>query len=134
MKLLSIIFLIIFLSGSSLFAEIVTLSWTAPTTCEDNSPIGETCQLSGYKIYYYSTGNYMHIIDVGNVLTMQISLSGGTYYFKATAYDTPDSTESGYSNEVTKTILGGGSDNCAGFQTGIGAEHKYGEGAKHKWQ
>lgn len=79
------------------------LSWDPPTTNVDMTPLAD---LVGYKIYYgTSPGDYVFNIDVGKVTTYTISNlpEGITYYFATTAYDT-SGNESGYSNEVHKTI------------------------------
>ncbi len=79
-----------------------TLSWQAPSTNADGSPITD---LAGYKIYYgTSSRQYTNSSDVGSNTTGTIQgLSAGTYYFAVTAYDSYGN-ESGYSNEVTKTF------------------------------
>ncbi len=95
--------LIIFLNVLPLFAGDATLSWDAPTTNTDGSPLTD---LSGFNVYYgTSSGSYSQSTDVGNVTTYQVTnLTGGlTYYFAVTAYDT-SGNESGYSSEVNKTI------------------------------
>jgi len=94
---------IIFLNATSLLAGDATLSWDAPTTNEDGTPLTD---LAGYKVYYgTSSGNYSQSIDVGNVTTYVVNnlTEGLTYYFTATAYDIL-ANESKYSNEVSKTI------------------------------
>ena len=82
----------------------VHLSWEAPTTNEDGTPLTD---LAGYKIYYgTSSGVYDHTVDVGLMQGIQLSryMSVGiTYYFVATAYNTAR-IESEYSNEVSKTV------------------------------
>jgi uncharacterized membrane protein len=96
-------FLTIILYTSALFAGDATLSWNAPTTNEDNTPLTD---LAGYKIYYGTVpGNYSTSIDVGNVTTYQISnlTDGLTYYFASTAYDA-SGNESVHSNEVSKYV------------------------------
>ncbi len=88
------------------YAGSATLSWNPPTTNTDGTPLTD---LAGYKIYYgTSSGNYTQIINVGNVTTYPVSnlTAGATYYFVVTAYDT-SGYESGYSNQVGKTIAGG---------------------------
>ncbi len=79
-----------------------TLTWDAPTTNADGTPLTD---LAGYKVYYGTTsGNYTDVIDVGNVTTYKVEgLQPGTYYFAVTAYDT-SGNESNYSNEVSKII------------------------------
>jgi hypothetical protein len=63
------------------------LTWSAPTTYPDGSPITD---LSGYKIYTgTSPGNYSQNINVGNLTSYDLTgLSDATsYYFAVTAYD-----------------------------------------------
>ena len=88
--------------GSSASAGQAILSWTPPTTNSDGTPLTD---LGGYKAYAGKTsGNYTIVKDVGNVTTYTItSLPEGKWYFAVTAYDT-SGNESGYSNEVSKTI------------------------------
>lgn len=82
----------------------VTLSWSAPTTRADGSPL---TNLAGYLVHYgTSHASYTHAVDVGgrNSLTHTLqSLPAGTYYFSVTAYDT-NGNESSYSTEVSRTI------------------------------
>ncbi|MFO0754220.1 MAG: fibronectin type III domain-containing protein [Thermodesulfovibrionales bacterium] len=84
------------------FSASTTLSWDAPTTNTDGSPLND---LAGYKVYYGTApGSYSPPVTVGNVTSYTISgLSGGTYYFTVTAYDTAGN-ESSYSNEVSKSF------------------------------
>lgn len=59
---------------------------------------------AGYKVYYGSSSqNYTSSIAVGLVPTFSVNLPPGTYYFAVTALDS-SGNESGYSNEVSKTI------------------------------
>lgn len=85
----------------TMFLAVVTLSWEAPTTNSDGSPLTD---LGGYKLYCgQSSGTYGTVKDVGNILAYPISNDlpiDGTYYCSATAYDT-SGNESPYSNEVT---------------------------------
>jgi hypothetical protein len=60
---------------------------------------------TGYKVYYGSSPNtYTSSIAVGMVPSFTVNLPPGTYYFAVTAYDS-SGNESGYSNEVSKTII-----------------------------
>lgn len=79
-----------------------TLTWEAPTTNVDGTPIND---LAGFKIYYgTSSGNYTQAVDAGNATTYTFNnLSPGMYYFTVTAYDT-SGYESGFSNEVSKAL------------------------------
>lgn len=95
--------LVLSLNASIVFAGDATLSWDAPTTNKDGSPL---IDLAGYKVYYGTTSrNYSQNIDVGNVTTYKVTnlTEGLTYYFAVTAYDT-SRNESNYSNEASKTI------------------------------
>lgn len=80
----------------------VTLSWDAPTTNADGTPLAD---LSGYKVYDGSTsGQYTMTTDVGNVTTATLEgYPAGTYYFTVVAYDA-SGNESDYSNEVIATL------------------------------
>lgn len=97
-------FLLCMIISTAAFAGTATLSWTAPTTNADGTPLMD---LSGYKVYYgTASGVYGAPVDVGNVTTHQVTgLTGGlTYYLAVTAYDT-SGNESVYSAEVSKTVL-----------------------------
>jgi len=89
---------------TSVMAASVTLSWTAPTTNEDGTPLTD---LGGYRLYYGSiSGAYGTITDVGNVLTYQQQMGnaeGTTMFAVVTAYDT-SGNESLPSNEVSLTF------------------------------
>src|SRR3972149_9673790 len=79
-----------------------TLTWDAPTTNIDGSPLTD---LAGFKIYYSQiSGVYTDTRrkDVGHVTTVNIAQTmaitpKGNYCFAVTAYDT-DLNESDYSN------------------------------------
>ena len=91
--LLSAVTLII---GAVLSAGEVTLAWD-PNSEPD---------LAGYRLYHgLQTGQYDHIIDVGNVTTKTVTdlEAGLTYYFVVTAYNTAG-LESDPSNEVSYTV------------------------------
>ena len=95
--------LVICLTASSAFPGTATLSWDAPTTNADGTPLTD---LAGYKVYYGTASHtYSQNIDVNNVTTYTVNnlTDGTTYFFTVTAYDT-GSNESAYSNEVSKTI------------------------------
>jgi hypothetical protein len=78
------------------------LSWTAPTTNEDGSPLED---LAGYRIYYGNeSGNYSYVVDLGDYTTVEIdNLSNKTWYVTVTAYDY-FGNESDYSNEISYTF------------------------------
>lgn len=87
------------------FAGEAILTWDPPTTNTDGSSLTD---LGGYMVYYGPTsGLYENITDVGNVTTWNVTnlTEGRIFYFAVTAYDI-SGNESGFSNEVTKTIIG----------------------------
>ena len=78
----------------------VTLAWDAPTDAN-----GRLAAVSGYKVYYGTApGNYTNAVKVEAATTYTVSgLAPGTYYFNVTDYDA-SGNESGFANEVSKTI------------------------------
>lgn len=85
------------------FQNKTTLTWTAPTTNVDGTPITD---LGGYKLYWSSvSGVYdgTKVKDVGNVLTANtltsVGVLKGNWCFVITAYDTTGN-ESDFSNEA----------------------------------
>ena len=103
MKLLILLFLFLIYSPTTGVCGDALLTWDAPTTNTDGTPLED---LSGYKVYYGpSSGVYTSNIDAGNFLSYNVVdlQDGMTYYFAATAYDT-SANESDYSNEVSKII------------------------------
>jgi type II secretory pathway component GspD/PulD (secretin) len=70
----------------------VQLSWTAPTTRADGTPLTST-ELTGYRIYYSLEGSdasqdTVVPISGGNTTSLQVTLSAaGTYAFAITALD-----------------------------------------------
>ncbi len=112
----SLFFIFFLLSASPVFAASVTLTWDAPTTNSDTTPLTD---LSGYRVYMsttsgqYNSGNIVKnnipaSSSTGGVteITTVDNLTNGTYYFAVTAYDIYGN-ESGYSNEIQKTTTGG---------------------------
>ena len=80
-----------------------TMSWSAPTTNTDGTPL---TNLGGYKVHIGSASkSYQEHVDVGKTVSYLASnlTDGSTYYFAVTAYDTAG-VESAYSNEATKTL------------------------------
>ncbi len=83
------------------------LSWQAPTTNEDGTPLAD---LAGFKVYYGTVSpidkSNGQSIDVGNTTAYTLSgLSLGTHYFTVTAYDI-SGNESPLAQEVSKEITG----------------------------
>lgn len=109
-----VIFLSLFFSSFYFGADLASaakaaLSWTAPTTNSDSSPLTD---LSGYKIYWGTSartgtsapGGYSGTaVDVHNVTSYTMDSIGdtGATYFSVVAYDT-SGNESSFSNEVYK--------------------------------
>ncbi len=92
-RILRSLFITIFLFP--LFSQVVlaatpataTLTWTAPTTNEDGSPLTD---LAGYRIYYGRTPPvYTNVIDTKSLATSYTftGLSNGPWYFAVTAYN-----------------------------------------------
>lgn len=90
------------------FKQKTTLTWEAPLTNVDGSPITD---LSGYKIYFSQvSGAYTDADsrDVGNVTSVNIQTTignlKGQWCFVATAYDVAGN-ESAFSNEVCSNFV-----------------------------
>jgi hypothetical protein len=81
-----------------------TLSWTAPTTNTDGSPL---TNLAGYKVYWgTSQGTYPNSVTLNNPgLSSYVveSLVPGTWFFVATALNA-SGVESSFSGSASKTI------------------------------
>lgn len=109
-KFLPVLAIVVVLAGLA-YAASVTLSWNAPTTYTDGSPVALS-DIGGYKIYYgHATRTYTSIVSVANPMTAIVtstlsSLPTGTYYFAVTAYGT-DGIESDYSNEISMYLSAG---------------------------
>ena len=114
---------VLLLFPADVFSGQVTLTWNAPTTNIDGTPI--TYFSGNYRIYYGTTsGNYSQLANLTNsssIVTQQISnlTDGRPYYFVVTAVNTLGN-ESGYSNEISKTAQSGtpGTYNISFFVTG----------------
>jgi hypothetical protein len=92
------------LGAATAQAAQAVLSWSAPTTNTDGTPIKS---LSGYKVFLgTASGNYSQNVNVGNVNSYTVAnlTDGTTYYFAVTAYDASGNA-SGYSNQATYTTL-----------------------------
>jgi len=84
----------------------VTISWTAPQTYDDGSPL-QLSEIYGYKLYSGSTSTGLSAtanVNNGSATSTTVAnLSSGTYYFAVTAYDA-NGTESAYSSTVNVVI------------------------------
>ena len=81
-----------------------TVSWEAPTTNTDGSPLMD---LAGYRIYYGSSpenlGHSVQINTIGLQTYVIDDLQAGTWYFAVMAVAS-NGTESSLSTVVAKTI------------------------------
>jgi hypothetical protein len=85
-----------------------SLSWTAPTSRADGTPLS-LANIDGYRIYYGTTrGNYPNQVNITNGAatgkTVNNLASGKKYYLVMTTYDYAG-RESAPSGEVAKTAL-----------------------------
>ena len=84
----------------------MTMSWTAPVTRADGSPMS-LADIDGYRIYYGdSAGSYPNRVDItdGSAVTATINnIPSSTYYLVMSTYDI-DGRESTYSSEISKTV------------------------------
>ena len=78
------------------------LSWTAPTTNEDGTPLED---LAGYRLHYGTeSGKYLYVVDVGKYTSAELDdLAPDTWYVAVTAYDYLGN-ESDFSNEIHHTF------------------------------
>lgn len=84
-------------------AGLMTLTWAAPSTDADGTPL---TGLAGYKLYQGTdTAQYGDGLDLKNITSTPLpAMPGGeTHYFAMTAYD-PAGNESAKSNEVSAAI------------------------------
>jgi len=84
-----------------------SLSWSAPATKEDGSPL-VLSEIAGYRVYYGSSIDTLLLVDDINDYSITDyafnNLSQGTHFFAITVYDTYGD-ESALSNVASKTIL-----------------------------
>ena len=87
--------------------QIVSLSWTAPSTRTDGTSL-PLSELVGYRVYYGTSPTEMtlqeDIIGVSETSTSYSNLGPGVYYFAVTVYDV-DGLESSFSQVVSKEII-----------------------------
>ena len=107
--LVLVLFLLLLVPMQAL-AGSVTLTWNAPTTRTDGSPLSLS-EISKYRVYYGQTsGVYTLQQDVANpgtliVSTQIVSLATGTWYFAVSDFDTSiPALESAKTPEVSKFI------------------------------
>jgi hypothetical protein len=84
----------------------INLSWVAPSTREDNTPIALS-EITGYHIYYGTApDDYTNQVDIDDGSAVQKTLTGlpsGTYYIVITTIDI-DGRESLFSDVTTINI------------------------------
>jgi hypothetical protein len=99
---LPILLLLLFSCSQSLAGDI-SLAWDASVSAG----------VAGYKVYVGSGSvTYGTPIAIGDQTAYKVTgLAAGTYYFAVTAYDA-GGNESGFSNEVSKTITGSVANVC----------------------
>ena len=82
------------------------LSWTAPATRADGTPLS-LADINGYRVYYgESAGNYTESVEIADGAALSTTVTGipvGTYHVVMSTYDV-DGLESDYSSSVIKTI------------------------------
>ncbi|MBW8829792.1 MAG: fibronectin type III domain-containing protein [Burkholderiales bacterium] len=83
----------------------ISLSWTAPSTNADGSPVSD---LAGYRVYYGTMqGLYSDNVTINNPATLSTTISNlpaSTYYVVVRAFNQVNA-ESQASVEVSKTIM-----------------------------
>jgi hypothetical protein len=84
-----------------------TLSWTAPTTRSDGTPLS-LADIDGFRIYYGSSrGYYPNSVSVndGSVQSAVVrNVPVGSYYVVMTTYDV-NGLESAYSSTISKNVF-----------------------------
>jgi len=99
---LFIVLMLILLTGLAQAQTNLTLTWDAPTTNADGTPLTD---LAGFKAYTHVGTAYNEFADVASdVLSTSTTLPAGVNCFVVTAYDIAGN-ESGYSNEVCHDSL-----------------------------
>ena len=82
-----------------------TLSWTAPVSRADGTPL-PLSEIDGYRIYYGElSGSYPNSVEVADGAAETVTVTDvpvGDYRVVMTTYDV-DGRESGYSSETAKT-------------------------------
>jgi hypothetical protein len=85
----------------------ITLSWKAPVTRADGTPLS-LADIDGYRIHYgKAAGNYTNHVNVADGTAQSVTLTdiplGATYYLVMSTYDV-DGRESGYSSVISKNV------------------------------
>jgi len=91
-------------SGAVIATGSFSLSWTAPVSRQDGSPIS-LAEIEGYRVYYGGTpGTYPNIVDINDSTASATTVSNvpvGDYYIVMTTYDSAgrESIQSGVVNK-----------------------------------
>ncbi len=92
--------------GVTVKSTSATLSWTAPTTRTDGTPLAMD-EIGGYKVYMGASATDLSLVaNVSDPYTMEYEINNldeGTYYFAVSTYSKSD-VESDISVVVSKTI------------------------------
>ena len=97
------LFIVLIFTGSHAQAGQVRLTWKAPVTNADGTPLTD---LAGYNVYYWQSNWQSPLsVDTGSQVTYTLAglEAGQTYHFVVTAYDLSEN-ESTFSNEISMTI------------------------------
>lgn len=93
--------------GSGTKTGSFSLSWTAPVSRQDGSPMS-LAEIEGYRVYYGGIqGNYPNIVDINDGTANTITVSNvpvGGYYIVMTTYDSAG-LESAQSGVISKQAL-----------------------------
>ena len=85
----------------------LNLSWTAPTTRSNGTPLS-LADIDGFRLYYgKSLGNYPDSVNVSDGSAQSAVVKNipvGSYYVVMTTYDV-NGLESGYSSAISKIVL-----------------------------
>ena len=94
-------------SGSAQTTGSFSLSWTAPVTRSDGSPIS-LAEIDGYRVYYGdSPGSYTGSVNINDGAATSATITDvpvGDYYVVMTTYDS-SGLESSYSGMLSKQAL-----------------------------
>jgi len=97
-------YLCFFVVTATVLFSPVTQAYSAQSTLAWNA--SSDSSVVGYKLHYGTApGSYSKSVDTGNTTSVTVTdlSEGQTYYFASTAYDSAGN-QSGYSNEVSKSV------------------------------
>jgi hypothetical protein len=105
------LFSVLLISSAIFAAPNSAFNWTAPTNYEDGTIIDPGVDVLTYSIYCSDTQGGLYNLVEANLSSSPQNVDvascvqgiPGTYYFVMTAVSTFYNTESGYSNEISRT-------------------------------